>query len=140
FLFTNIHPMHKYILFITLFATFFFACKRQPVESVGKSILFSIDNRAVLAEEFIYLYEKNNFNNEDIYSREYIKNYFDLFVNFKLKVRQGYEEGIDTMNSFVNEFNSYKAELIKPYRLQTQETSALVKETYQRLQEFIHAS
>lgn len=132
--------MHKYILFITLFATFFFACKRQPVESVGKSILFSIDNRAVLAEEFIYLYEKNNFNNEDIYSREDIKNYFDLFVNFKLKVRQGYEEGIDTMNSFVNEFNSYKAELIKPYRLQTQETSALVKETYQRLQEFIHAS
>ncbi len=102
--------------------------------------IFSVDGQPISAEEFIYVYEKNNFNNQDIYSEEDVLSYLDLFINFKLKVREAKAEGVDTTKSFIDEFKSYQTELIKPYLLETRETDSLAWQAYQRMQNFIHAS
>ncbi len=102
--------------------------------------LLDIDGTKIPAKEFTYVYEKNNFNNDSIYSENDVRNYLNLFINFKLKVLQAKEEGIDTTQSFIDEFESYQSELIKPYLLETKETDSLAKEAYERLQYFIHAS
>lgn len=132
--------MRNLALPILFFLILALGCQKRTNKSLSNGVLFTIDNQPVLAEEFIYLYEKNNFNNDSIYTQGDIDNYLKLFVNFKLKVKAAYEEGIDTTEAFQKEFNSYKAELIKPYLLETQETDSLIKETYTRLQSFISAS
>ena len=39
----------------------------------------------------------------------------DLFVNFKLKVRNADELGLDTIAAFVTELEGYKKQLALPY-------------------------
>src|SRR5690606_37185910 len=69
-------------------------------------VLFSVNNRAVPVEEFIYLYNKNHQNQSEFYSRAKVDEYLDLFVNFKLKVEEARTRGYDTTKTFLNEFTS----------------------------------
>ena len=39
----------------------------------------------------------------------------DLFVNFKLKVKEAEELGLDTNLSFITELEGYRKQLAKPY-------------------------
>ena len=71
-------------------------------------MLFSIDGEPTIADEFIYVYEKNNFNNDSLYFEQDVDEYFDLFVNFKLKVKAAKSQGIDTTQTFLDEFKTYK--------------------------------
>ena len=58
----------------------------------------SIRNDVVTVKEFVNAYNKNN----DITkaTEEELQEYLELYINFKLKVKQGYEEGIDTSETF----------------------------------------
>ena len=67
----------------------------SSIKTPGSKTLFTVDNEAVTAEEFKYVYQKNNFNrSEEISSREDIKNYLDLYINFKLKVQRSRITGV----------------------------------------------
>ncbi len=101
--------------------------------------LFSINKNQVSVDEFIYLYKKNHPNKED-YSAEKIEAYFDLFINFKLKVEEAKRRGFDTTATFLQEYISYKDELRKPYLPDSKLADSLVKLTYARLQEEVAAS
>ncbi len=116
------------------------ACAVQNQSDIKKSILFSIDGDPTVADEFIYVYEKNNFNNDSLYFEKDVDEYFDLFVNFKLKVQAAKSEGMDTTQAFLDEFNTYKEQLIKPYLAETQAQEKLVKEAYERMKYEVDAS
>jgi peptidyl-prolyl cis-trans isomerase SurA len=103
-------------------------------------VLFSVNNRAVLVEEFIYLYNKNHQNQPEFYSRAKVDEYLDLFVNFKLKVEEARTRGYDTTKTFLNEFTSYKEELRRPYLPEGKMLDSLVLMTYNRLKEEVKAS
>lgn len=62
--------------------------------------LFTVNNRAVPVQEFIYLYNKNHQNQPEYYSRAKVDEYLDLFVNFKLKVEEARFRGYDTTKTF----------------------------------------
>ena len=102
--------------------------------------LMRIDGKITKAEEFLYVYEKNNFNNDSIYTEQDVDEYFDLFVNFKLKVAEAKRECIDDSQTFIKEYETYKKQLIKPYLLETKEQEKLVKAAYERLKYEIDAS
>jgi peptidyl-prolyl cis-trans isomerase SurA len=102
--------------------------------------LFTVDKRAVTAEEFIYLYKKNHQNKEEDFSKEKIQDYLDLFINFKLKVEEARRRGLDTTATFIREYNSYKDELRKPYLPDSKLTDSLVRLTYERLKDEVHAA
>ncbi len=101
--------------------------------------LFSIKGEPVTTDEFIYIYKKNHSAKED-FSQLKIQEYLTLFINFKLKVREARQRGIDTTASFLKEYGSYKDELKKPYLPEGKIIDSLVKVTYQRLQEEIRVS
>jgi peptidyl-prolyl cis-trans isomerase SurA len=63
-----------------------------------------------------------------------------LFINFKLKVHEAKQRGMDTTAAFVKEYNSYRDELRKPYLPDAKLTDSLVRLTYERLKEEIKAS
>jgi len=94
--------------------------------------LFSIKGLPVYTDEFIYLYKKNHLQPND-FTDEKINEYLNLFINFKLKIAEARNRGLDTTRAFVKEFNTYKEELKKPYRAGTDDLDRLTKEAYDRL-------
>jgi peptidyl-prolyl cis-trans isomerase SurA len=130
----------KHYHFLILSLLMLSSCAVQKNGALEDSVLFSIDGKPTIAEEFIYVYEKNNFNNDRLYYEEDVDEYFGLFVNFKLKVEAAKVAGIDTSKAFLEEFKSYKNQLIKPYLSETKEQQRLVEEAYEHMKYEIDAS
>ncbi len=105
-----------------------------------ESVLFTVGDEAVTVDEFLYIYEKNNKNDENFYTPESIKEYLNLFINFKLKVKEAREQGIDTTRAFREEFESYRKQLTKPYMTDKSTLEALKKEAYDRMKWEVRAS
>lgn len=103
-------------------------------------VLFTLRGQPVFSNEFIYLYNKNHQTKPDEYSTDDIVSYLDLFINFKLKVAEAKNRGMDTTAAFQNEYNTYRGELIKPYLPDNRIIDSLTLLTYQRLKQEVRAS
>lgn len=130
----------KYILFLVSFIVILYSCTIQKKSAPGTAELFSIDSTPTIADEFIYVYEKNNFNNDSLYYPNDVDTYFNLFVNFKLKVAAAKSAGIDTTRAFLDEYKTYKDQLIRPYLSETKEQELLVAEAYEHMKYEVDAS
>lgn len=109
----------------------------QSQENQDK-VLMTIYNRKITLGEFERIYHKNN-SNPSI-EQQSVEEYLELFINFKLKVIEAEELGLDTTESFLREFNGYRKQLAKPYLSDKEEVEALVEEAFKRSQYDIHAS
>ncbi|MFP4023268.1 MAG: peptidylprolyl isomerase [Thiohalospira sp.] len=121
------------LLIILIFCFFAFA-KAQKNE-----VLLSIDDETVTKDEFLRFYQKNKINlttGETIA----VDKYLELFINFKLKVIEAKNQGLDTTQEFINEFEGYKKQLAKPYLLDRDKLDELVEEAYHRMQYEVKAS
>ena len=108
--------------------------------NTDQEILFSVGDETILSEEFNYVYKKNNLNNDTTFTREDINEYLDLYVKFKLKIKEARALGMDTTQAFINEFNTYKDQLKKPYLTESKVTERLVNEAYERYKTEVKAS
>ncbi|WP_375562378.1 peptidylprolyl isomerase [Bernardetia sp. OM2101] len=132
-------------LFSVFALLFFIACSPKTVSNKinypQSPTLLKIDDQIVSADEFEYLYQKNNSTAEDsLWNREKIQEYLDLYINFKLKVEEAKELGMDTSQAFKKEFEIYKNQLAEPYLTPKNVSQKLVKEAYSRLNESVRAS
>ena len=75
--------------------------------------LMTINGKAVSAEEFLYIYEKNN--QAGAVDPKTMDEYLDMFINFKLKVAEAEAQGIDTTESFKKELKGYRAQATPKY-------------------------
>ena len=75
--------------------------------------VLTIDSQNISLEEFKNVFYKNNNNTE--LTKEYLDEYMQLFVNFKLKVKEADELGLDTIAAFISELDGYRIQLAKPY-------------------------
>jgi len=107
-------------------------------QNYDDEVLMTIYNRKVTLGEFERIYNKNN-SNPSI-EQQTVDEYLDLFINFKLKVIEAEERGMDTTAAFLREFNGYKKQLAKPYLSDKAEQEVLVQEAFKRAQNDIHAS
>src|SRR4030042_3095847 len=101
-------------------------------------VLMTIHDRKVTLGEFERIYNKNN-SNPSI-EQQTVDEYLDLFINFKLKVIEAEERGMDTTVAFLREFNGYKKQLAKPYLSDKAEAEILVQEAFKRAQNDVHVS
>ena len=101
-------------------------------------VLMTIHDRKVTLGEFERIYNKNN-SNPSI-EQQTVDEYLDLFINFKLKVIEAEERGMDTTAAFLREFTGYKKQLAKPYLSDKAEAEVLVQEAFKRAQNDIHVS
>lgn len=88
--------------------------------------------------EFARVYKKNN--SGEMVTKSTVEEYLDLYINFKLKVKEAEARGLDTVSSFVKELSGYRKQLAKPYLSADGIMEELKKEAYARLQEDIKAS
>jgi peptidyl-prolyl cis-trans isomerase SurA len=136
----NFSEMKLHLVLIVLITITLNAFGQKTVKQATALTLFTINNKSVTADEFIYIYtQKNQTKVEDITDVKILE-YLDLFINFKLKVTDAEKRGMDTTAIFKKEFNSYKDELKKPYVAESNELDRLTKEAYARLTEEIKAS
>ena len=73
------------------------ACAQQEDPTI-----MTINGQPVSRSEFEYSYNKNN--SEGVIDKKTVKEYVDLFINYKLKVAAAYDAKIDTLSSFQKEF------------------------------------
>ena len=102
--------------------------------------IITIGKTTVPYREFRYVYNKNNSNSSDANTEKSVKEYVDLYVNFKLKVMDAEKEGLDTTNSFKRELEGYRKQLAKPYLTDKSVTQKLVTEAYERMKEEVSAA
>lgn len=133
------------IAFVSMSTTF--AQVQKPIQkplgtidgSTTDATLMTIGGTKITVAEFENVYHKNN-NKEVTNDNKSLNDYVDLFVNFKLKVKEAEEMGLDTAKSFKDELGGYRKQLAQPYLTDKDVNEKLLKETYDRLQEDIHAS
>src|SRR4051812_16933952 len=114
---------------LLVFFTFFLGCILNSVAQ--EEVLFSVGDTKVRKSEFEYIYRKNNFNNKADYSRKSLEDYLNLYVNFRLKVKQALEEGLDKNDRFKEELGSYEKQLLDSY-VDKDILEKLVREEYER--------
>ncbi len=98
-----------------------------------------IDGKDTITKnEFIRIYKKNNSISSE--NSKSVEDYLDLFVNFRLKVKEAEDQGYDTTQSFKREYNVYKNQLVKPYLVDSIKLEELLKEAYNRMKTDVRAS
>lgn len=108
-------------------------------QSLEDRVLFTVEDDTVTAGEYMAVYNKNRGLGEDIDPKT-PSEYLDLYMNFKLKVHEAKELGMDTSEAFLREYSSYRGQLAKPYLTDRDVTDELVKEAYERMQYDVRAS
>ena len=124
--------MHRTILLIFIFA---YALSVQLSGQADSVVLLRINNNAVTTGEFVRLFTKSN----NIIKNTDFDEYLNQFINFRLKVEQALEEGMDTTVAFRKEFLGYRNQLAKNYLTDNEAKEKLLKDIYSRLLTEINA-
>jgi len=112
-------------------------CGAFAIVTFAQDVL-TIDDQNISLEEFKNIFYKNN--NSDILTNDYLDEYMELFVNFKLKVREADELGLDTIPAFISELDGYRIQLAKPYLKNKEFDESMLTEAYDRMKRDIKAS
>lgn len=94
-------------------------------------VLLEIGDEKVTTEAFLSVYQKNNVEGE-VLDKKSVEEYLDLFINFKLKVKEAEARGLDTNRSFINELKGYRDQLAKPYFVDEEVNAQLLQDAYER--------
>ncbi|WP_297093200.1 peptidylprolyl isomerase [uncultured Draconibacterium sp.] len=127
--------MNRIFFSLVLFLVITLQAVAQPSE-----VLLTIEHHEVTKDEFEYIYNKNNNNLYSDADRKTPKEYLDLFINFKLKVTEAENLGMDTSQAFINELAGYRKEIAAPYLTDIEFNEHQVEELYRRMKLEVDAS
>ena len=126
----------KLFRFFAVIATAF-VCFNTLAQTTSNKTVLTVDGEQVSIADFEHIYKKNN--NESAITKEGLDEYMDLFVKFKLKVKEAESLGMDTASDFTRELAGYRKQLARPYLVDTELLDELVLEAYNRQQEEVKA-
>lgn len=98
--------------------------------------LFSCDGREVSKDDFLKAYSKNN-TGEKTTERSY-REYLELYIRFKLKVRAAYDMLLDTLPSQRAELQNFRNQVADAYLKDEASLDKMVNEVFTRGQKDIH--
>ncbi|MGC9332042.1 MAG: peptidylprolyl isomerase [Bacteroidales bacterium] len=109
-------------------------------QNVDDRITLEVDGEQITVSEFLHIYNKNNQQESANYSLDSLMNYMDLFVDFKLKVAEARNMGLDTLQKFKKELRGYRSQLAQPYLIDKSVENKLIEEAWERKQKDVKAS
>lgn len=113
-----------FLLIASLFFSLFVSGQNDPV-------LLTIGGEKITKSEFLAVYNKNNVKEEPLTEKN-VNDYMELFINYKLKVKEAEALGLDTSSAFKNELAGYRKQLAQPYLSNREVTDQLLQEAYDR--------
>ena len=123
---------------INLFFILFFLCSYLSYSQQTDKILVNIGNEVITVEEFVLSFQKNNQLSRA--SEKELREYLDLYINFRLKVKEGKALQIDTAINFQKEFAAYRKQSAQQYLIDKDVSERLINEAKERLNYYIRAS
>ena len=102
-------------------------------------VILTVEKENVTLSEFEAVYNKNNNVSANVEQKTPAE-YMELFINYKLKVKEAEALGLDTVESYKQELQGYLKQLSDPYLVDKQYTEDMVREAYDRLQYDVKAS
>lgn len=124
--------MHKILLLNTLLLL-------STVIYAQDEVLFTIGDTEVKRSEFENIYKKNNYNGKEDFSRTSIENYLDLYINFRLKVKEANSLGYAQNDKFRDEFAVYEQQLLNSY-VDKEVLDKIIEQEYNRSKKDVELS
>ena len=107
------------------------------VQPASSPTMMTLGTSEVKTNEFKYVYSKNNANTPEAFTEKSLKDYLELYTNFRLKILAAEAEGKDTISDFKTELEGYRKQLAQPYLTEKGVTEQLIKEAYERMKKDI---
>ena len=109
----------------------FAAALMSAMTFAQQATLMTINGKPVSAEEFLYIYQKNN--QAGAIDPKTMDEYLDMFINFKLKVTEAEAQGIDTTEAFKKELKGYRAQATPKYLQDEQAMDSLIEMSWRHM-------
>ena len=101
--------------------------------------LFTYGKYKTDASEFLRAFNKNN--QQPAANRgTAIREYLDLYINSRLKIRQAYDKGYDTLPQIKAEVDNLRSQIVENYMSDPKANERLAKEAFQRSLKDIHVA
>ena len=123
---------------IAIFISFFFLFNAEA-QKRNKQILLKIEGEKTTADDFMRFYNKS-YNDSSGSQQTSIKEYLDLYINYRLKVLEAKSLRMDTISQLKDEFDGYSKKLAEPYFFDKKTNEYLINEAYQRLLKDVRVS
>lgn len=107
--------------------------------SQDEAVLLTVAGEDVSKSEFLAVFHKNS-RKDKVIDPKSLEEYVELYINFKLKVSEAKELGLDTTKAFIKELAGYRKQLAAPYLKDKEVNEALLKEAYDRKLKDVRAS
>ena len=92
--------------------------------------LFTYGKNKVETDEFLRAYKKNNSTQTN--KEKALREYVDLYINFKLKVLDAKNEGMDTLPQILKDVEDFRNQIIESYLAKPEAIEMLEKEALHR--------
>ena len=89
--------------------------------------------------EFLRAFKKNN-QQPDSEKTRAMEEYLELYINSRLKIRQAYDQGLDTLPQIKGEVENLRNQIIEGYMSDPEAVTRLTNEAFERSQKDIHAA
>jgi peptidyl-prolyl cis-trans isomerase SurA len=100
--------------------------------------LLLISDETVPRSEFERVFKKNN--RDSVYTEASVRDYLELYINYKLKVKEAEALKLDTSEAFKTELSGYRKQLAQPYLTDKEVSEQLIREAYDRLSKDVRVS
>ena len=107
--------------------------------SASSQTLFSYGQYKADAKDFLRAFNKNN-QQPAVNKRGAIKEYLELYINSRLKIREAHDRRFDTLPQIKSEIENLRNQVIESYMSDPEAINRLTKEAYQRSLKDIHAA
>lgn len=92
-------------------------------------VIMHINGKPITRAEFEYSYNKNS-DVEGAVEVKTVKEYADMFVNYKLKVAAAEAQHLDTLSSFIDEFRQYRDMQLTPHLIDQEFIDSVAHSVY----------
>ena len=117
--------------FLFLFLACFTTC-------IYAQTLFTYGNNAVGKDEFLRAYNKNKSAVTD--KAMAMREYLNLYINFRLKVKAARDIRLDTLSSLANDLQNFRTQIEESYLNDESRVNALTQQAFERSQKDIHVA
>jgi peptidyl-prolyl cis-trans isomerase SurA len=103
--------------------------------SLSAQTIFSYGNESVSVKEFLKAYNKNKTN---LRTEKAFRDYLNLYVASRLKIKEAKDRGYDTLPQMVSDLDNLRQQILPNYLTDKESVNHLVEEAYSRSQKDIH--
>ena len=124
--------MNRFFIILFLFINYLFA-------QLENNILFKVNDSLVYVDEFNRVYNKN-IDLIDENNQKDFESYLELFINYKLKLAEAYDLGLQNDPKYKSELNKYVKQLQNTYLTDRETEDKFLREAYERTKYEVNVS